>query len=124
VTYVAEDWREVRVTLPLNWRTRNYVDVVFGGSIYGAVDPIYMMMLIQILGEEFTVWDKAARIRFQKPGDRRLFARFHLPEAEIEAIRSLDPGERSDREYLVRLVDADGESYATVEKTVYVRRDS
>ncbi|HBE81322.1 MAG TPA: DUF4442 domain-containing protein, partial [Blastocatellia bacterium] len=40
VTYIADDWKEVRVKLPLNWRTRNYVGTIFGGSIYGAVDPI------------------------------------------------------------------------------------
>ena len=25
LTYIAADWSEVRVRLPLNWRTRNYV---------------------------------------------------------------------------------------------------
>jgi acyl-coenzyme A thioesterase PaaI-like protein len=50
VTYIAADWREVRIQLPLNWRTRNYVGTIFGGSLYGAVDPIYMIMLIKALG--------------------------------------------------------------------------
>ncbi len=45
ITYIAADWREVRVTLPLNWRTGNYVGTIFGGSMYGAVDPLYMVML-------------------------------------------------------------------------------
>ncbi|HEY7862904.1 MAG TPA: DUF4442 domain-containing protein, partial [Thermoanaerobaculia bacterium] len=39
MTYVSEDWREVRIRLPLSWRTRNYVGTIFGGSLYGAVDP-------------------------------------------------------------------------------------
>jgi hypothetical protein len=39
VTYIAEDFREMRVKLPLNWRTRNYVGTIFSGSLYGAVDP-------------------------------------------------------------------------------------
>ena len=38
--------------VPLNWRTRNYVGVIFGGSMYGAIDPLYMMMLINRLGDE------------------------------------------------------------------------
>jgi len=34
ITYVADDFREVRVKLPLSWRTRNYVGTIFGGSLY------------------------------------------------------------------------------------------
>ena len=68
VTYIASDFREVRVKLPLSWRTRNYVGTIYGGSLYGAVDGVYMVMLIRILGPEYIVWDKAATIRFRKPG--------------------------------------------------------
>src|SRR5215471_15876677 len=80
VTYIAADFREVRVKLPLSWRTRNYVGTIYGGSLYGAVDPIYMIMLIKVLGPRYTVWDKAAIIRFKRPGRETLFARFLLTE--------------------------------------------
>ena len=55
ITYIAADWREVRIRLPLSRRTRNYVGTIFGGSLYGALDPIYMIMLIKALGSEPTV---------------------------------------------------------------------
>ena len=70
VTYIAGDLREVHVELPLSWRTRNYVGTIFGGSIYAAVDPMYMVMLIRILGREYVVWDKAATIRFAWASER------------------------------------------------------
>ena len=123
VTYIAEDWREVRVRLPLSWRTRNYVGTIFGGSLYGAVDPIYMIMLIQILGPGYTVWDKAATIRFLKPGRATLFARFLLEEEEVREVRRLlDTRASIDRVYTVDLADAAGVVHASVEKTVYVRK--
>lgn len=50
ITCIASDWFEVRVRLPLSSRTRNYVGTIFGGSMYGAVDPVYMIMLIKALG--------------------------------------------------------------------------
>lgn len=107
VTHISPDWSRVEVKLPLNWRTRNYVDTIFGGSMYGAVDPIYMLMLIKRLGDDYTVWDKAAEIRFLQPGEETLHATFELPEGEIHEIRnSLSPGESLDREYAVELVDA------------------
>jgi hypothetical protein len=33
------------------------------------------------------VWDKAATIRFKKPGRGTLYARFVIPEEEIATIR-------------------------------------
>lgn len=125
VTYVASDFREVRVELPLSWRTRNYVGTIFGGSLYGAVDPVYMIMLIKILGPSYTVWDKAAAIRFRRPGRSTLSARFALDEEEIRTIRELAEKNSSiDRVYRVDLADAAGLVHASVEKTVYIRRNA
>ena len=125
ITYVRSDWREVRVRLPLNWRTRNYVGTIFGGSLYAAADPIYMIMLIKSLGPAYTVWDKSATIRFRKPGRSTLYARFLLEDAELDEIRRLLETEPSiDRVYVVELADADGTVHATVEKTIYIRKSS
>ncbi|MEF8839489.1 MAG: DUF4442 domain-containing protein [Haloarculaceae archaeon] len=68
VAHIAADWSTVRVAVPLNRRTKNYMGTIFGGSLYGAVDPVYAMMLIKRLGEGYEVWDKAARIEFRNPG--------------------------------------------------------
>ena len=123
VTYISGDFREVHVKLPLSWRTRNYVGTIFGGSLYGAVDPHYMIMLIKILGPGYVVWDKAATIRFRKPGRSTLFARFLIPDEEIAEIRRrLETEPSIDRVYKVDLTDADGVVHAAVEKTIYVRK--
>ena len=123
VTYVAGDYREIRIKLPLNWRTRNYVGTTFGGSLYGAVDPFYMIMLIKILGPDYVVWDKAASIRFRKPGRSALYARFLLEEAEIAAIKAAVAAAPSvDRAYKVELADAEGAVHAIIEKVVYIAR--
>lgn len=123
VTYIAADFKEVRVKLPLSWRTRNYVGTIFGGSLYAAVDPIYMIMLMRILGRDYVVWDKAASIRFRKPGRSTLYATFVVDDAEVEAIRAATAGgEPVDRVYTIDLKDAEGVVHATVEKVIYVRR--
>ena len=110
--------------LPLSWRTRNYVGTIFGGSLYGAADPMYMIMLIRNLGPAYTVWDKAASIHFRKPGRTTLFGRFVLEEAELREIRRLLETEPSiDRVYIVELADAEGTIHATIEKTIYIRHN-
>ena len=121
VIYIAGDWQKVRVKLPLNWRTRNYVGTIYGGSIYGSVDPIYMLMLMKILGPGYTVWDKAASIRFKKPGRETLFAEFVLDDEEIDEIKRLAATEKSiDRVYRLELKNEEGVVHAEIEKTVYI----
>lgn len=123
MTYIADDFRELRVKLPLSWRTRNYVGTIFGGSLYASIDPMYMIMLIQLLGPAYIVWDKAATIRFRKPGRTTLFATFHLEDAELDEIRNRTAnGEPIDRTYNVDLVDAEGVVHASVEKVIYIKR--
>jgi len=123
VTYIASDWREVHVQVPLSWRTRNYVGTIYGGSMYGGVDPIYMIMLIKILGPKYIVWDKAASIHFKKPGISTLSAKFAITEEEIHAIKeALVHAHSIERIYLVELVDAAGIVRAAVEKTLYIRK--
>ena len=123
VTFISSDYREIRVKLPLSFRSRNAVGTIFGGSMYGAVDPVYMIMLMRNLGRDFVVWDKAATIRFRKPGRTTLFATFRLDDAELDAIRAATAsGEPVDRTYNVELIDAEGTVHASIDKIIYVRK--
>ena len=123
IEYVSDDYAEIRVRVPLSWRTRNYVGTIFGGSLYGAVDPVYMLMLIKMLGRDYVVWDKAATIRFKRPGRTTLHARFVITPSEIAEIKAGLAGRKSiDRIYTVELVDDAGKLHAQVEKTIYIAR--
>lgn len=123
ITHVSPDLREIRLRLPLSLRTRNYVGTIFGGSMYAAVDPIYMVMLIENLGPGYQVWDKSARVRFRRPARKTLFARFALDEEELTAIRrAVDEEGRVDRTYRVELQSSEGTVHAEVEKVIHVRR--
>lgn len=123
VTFIRHDFMEARIELPLWWRTRNYVGTIFGGSIYGSVDPFYMLMLIKCLGRDYVVWDKAASIRFRRPGKTTLYATFQFDEALLDGIRQeLEAVEKLDRHFIVELKDAAGEVHAIVEKVVHVRK--
>jgi hypothetical protein len=60
---------------------RNYVGTQFGGSLYSMVDPFYMLMLMENLGRDYIVWDKAASIDFISPGKGPVYAEFHVDDA-------------------------------------------
>lgn len=124
VRYIAADYREVRLELPLTWRTYNYVGTIFGGSMFAAADPIYMIMLIKILGGGYTVWDKAGSIRFLKPGRSTLSGTFLVDEAATdEIVGSLERQRSIDRVFRVTLADAEGVPHAEIEKTIFIRKN-
>ncbi len=122
VKYISSDFREWHIEIPLSWRTRNYVGTIFGGSMYGAVDPVYMLMLIKNLGPSYEVWDKGANIRFRRPGRSTLHARCVLDEDQIRQIRELTTESPIDRDYSIDLTDETGTICATIEKTIHIRK--
>lgn len=121
VTFIADDYREIKVKIPLSWRTRNYVGTIYGGSMYAGIDPIYMLMLIKNLGENYIVWDKAAAIRFKRPGKETLFADFKITPEELDEIREILKTKKSvDRIYKVELKNKNGKVHCLIEKTLYI----
>ncbi len=123
VTRLDEDFRYIRVEMPLTKLNGNYVGTQFGGSMYAMTDPFYMLMLMQNLGTDYIVWDKAAKIEFLKPGRSRVTAEFRFSAEEIEAVRRhTESGEKYlfDKEVLIQ--DIHGELIARVTKTLYVRK--
>ena len=123
VLYISEDYYEMRVKIPLNWRTKNYVGTIYGGSMYAGIDPIYMLMLIKTLGKNYIIWDKAATIRFKRPGKETLFADFLLTQTELDEIKSILETQKSvDRIYNVELKDKNGKVHCVIEKTLYIAK--
>lgn len=89
VHVISADWRYVRVSLKLNIWTRNYVRTIFGGSLFSASDPFYMLMFYHNLAPEFVVWDKEALIKFRKPSRSKLTTEFIVTDQELEEVKKL-----------------------------------
>jgi len=118
----SADLRRFEVSMRLSLLNRNYVGTHFGGSLYSMCDPFFMLILMQALGPEFVVWDKAASIRFRRPGRGRVRATFEIPEDRIESIRgeAIAAG-KIEPVFQVEVVDDGGEVVAIVEKVLHVR---
>jgi acyl-coenzyme A thioesterase PaaI-like protein len=123
VTRMQPDMKAVDVEMKLRPWNRNYVGTHFGGSLYSMTDPFYMLMLIHNLGPEYIVWDKAATIRFRKPGRGTVRAEFRLSENQIQEIRDkLKTQEKLEPVFTVEVKDNEGVVIAEVEKLLHVRR--
>ena len=87
VTNVTDDLLAVRVRIPISYKNKNYVGSVFGGSLFSATDPVLMIQLLQILGNDYVVWDKEAAIKFLKPLRENGYVDFILTVDEIAQIK-------------------------------------
>ncbi|MGH9571101.1 MAG: DUF4442 domain-containing protein, partial [Candidatus Angelobacter sp.] len=94
-----------------------------GGSLYSMCDPFFMLMLMNILGPGYIVWDKAAAIRFKRPGKGLVKARFEIPAEMVRDIRAAaDANGKVEPEFQVQITDSEGNVVAEVDKLLYVRR--
>jgi acyl-coenzyme A thioesterase PaaI-like protein len=120
---VAPDFREITVQMRLRWYNRNYFNTHFGGSLYAMVDPFYCLMLVQILGKAYIVWDQAAQIEFLKPGRGTVTAEFRIGAEQVdEIVAQTADGRKFLSVYPVDVRDASGETIARINKTLYIRR--
>ncbi len=119
----AADLRTFEVRMKLNRFNRNYVGTQFGGSLYSMCDPFFMLILAEALGRGYIVWDKAATIRFRRPGRGTVRATFHIPPERIAEIRvAADAQGKIEPTFEVAVLDDAGEVVAEVEKLLYVRK--
>lgn len=119
---VADNFRFARVEMPLTFYNRNYVGTHFGGSLYSMCDPMYMLLLLNALGNEYIVWDKAASIEYIKPAKTTVSADFVISDDLIEKLQSLQPDEKTVFDLSVDVKDTSGDVVARVVKTEYVKR--
>jgi len=115
--------KAIDVEMKLRFWNANYVGTHFGGSIYAMTDPFYMLMLIANLGRDYIVWDKAASIRYRKPGKGPVRAEFRLNDEQLDDIREkLKTLPKYEPVFQVEVKDESGELVAVVEKLLHVRK--
>ena len=125
VTRQDKDLRAIDVEMRLRPWNRNVMGVHFGGSLFAMADPFYMAMLTTNLGPEFVVWDKAASIRFRKPGVGKVRAEFRLTGERLEEIRAaVERHGLYDSLFLVGVKDDAGGVVAEVERVIYCAKRS
>jgi len=123
VKRLAPDWKSIDVEMKLRRWNSNYVGTHYGGSLYSMTDPFYMLMLIECLGKDYIVWDKAATIRFKRPGKRTVSAAFRLSDQQIDEIKqALTSQDKIEPAFVVQVKDESGLVVAEVEKLLHVRR--
>jgi hypothetical protein len=123
IDHVSKDFMEIDVSLKLTFWNKNYVGTAYGGSLYSMTDPFYMLMLINLLGKGYIVWDKAASIRFKRPGTSKVYAQFRLtPEKLNEFKEELKEKNKIEPVLTVLVKDSEGTVIAEVDKVIYIKK--
>lgn len=123
VVEIGDGFHHARVRLRRHWFNRNYFGTHFGGSLYGMTDPFFALLIVERLGREFVVWDKAAEIEFVAATREDVFADFAVDDALIqELVAAAADGSKVLRWLAVEVQTAAGQVVARVRKQIYVRR--
>ncbi len=122
VKHVSPDMKAIDVEMKLRWWNANYVGTQFGRSLFAMTDAFYMLMLMANLGRDYIVWDKAASIRYRKPGKGTVRAEFRLSDSQLNDIRErLKTLPKYEPTYIVEVKDEQGTVIAEVDKLLYIR---
>lgn len=123
IVSISDDFRFVKITLKLRWWNKNANRTQYGGSIFSLTDPVYSLMLMGILGQQYFIWDKQASINFIQPGDSDLTADFVISEQCIDAIKqATEYGDKYFPSFTVNVLNNKGELVSQVQRTLYVRK--
>lgn len=123
VRYFNADYTEIVVQMKMRFWNKNYVGTHFGGSLYSMTDPFYMLMVMQNLGKNYIVWDKASTIKYILPAKGTVYATFKLSLDKIESIRNqLKNSDKVEPEFSVEIKDEDGQTVAFVTKVLHISK--
>jgi|TARA_B110000037_G_scaffold148307_1_gene167527 hypothetical protein len=119
---ISKDMLCIAIKLPISYKNKNYVNSIFGGSMFSATDPIAMTQLISILGDNYVVWDKSSEIFFKRPAKENLYATFTFTEDEIQAIKDRIASEKEITITKIILLTSKDQTitYCEVHKVIYI----
>lgn len=123
VTFISDDFTQLTVQLKLHLRTRNLVGTIYGGSMYASTDPMFMLMLLEILGPDYVVWDKGCTIKFKRPATGLIESKFIITQEMLEDLHKnvATAGEYSFT-WKTDFRDRNNQVYCEFDKVLYVAK--
>ncbi len=88
VLALDEQWRQVRILLPLEPQNLNPGGTLFGGAMASLADPIAALACAQRF-PDYTVWTKRLQLDFLRPGNEDLILQFDFPDELHQQIETI-----------------------------------
>lgn len=117
----GDNWRQVRIKLPLTFFTRNMGKSMFGGCQASLADPIPAIACAHVF-PDYSVWTRNLSLDFQRTGLTDLELRFEFdPDIEAAIREDLRERNRSTPSFEFGFYDGDGNLCTQVHNTVAIR---
>ncbi len=121
VTNVLPGFWRVDIKIPISYKNRNFAGTIFGGSLFSATDPIYVVQLLQIIGKGYIVWDKSSIVKFKRPANEDAYASFIFNENEVAEIkRKVASDGETEILKTVLISNKEGKVFCEINKTIYI----
>lgn len=118
---LSEDWRHIRIRLPLNAVSRNMGGGMFGGFQASLADPIAALSCARLFPGH-SVWTRHMEIDFQREGRTDLELRFVFdPAIEVQIREDLSRKGRSTPCFEYAYYMTDGTCCTVIKNTVAIR---
>ncbi|HET7396283.1 MAG TPA: DUF4442 domain-containing protein [Gammaproteobacteria bacterium] len=118
---MSDNWRHIRIRLPLNAFSRNLGGTMFGGSQAALADPIAALACARVF-PGYSVWTRAMALDFRKGGDTDLELRFDLSPGQEAAIAAeLAANGRATPTFEYGFYLQDGTQCSLIRNTVAIR---
>ncbi|MFN3785488.1 MAG: PaaI family thioesterase [Thiothrix sp.] len=121
VLALENDWRHIRIRLPLTWAARNMGGSMFGGFQASLADPIAPLACAKVF-PDYHVWTRHLSVDFIRPGVTDMELRFDFPPEQEATIRAeLKQRNRSTPSFTYGLYDCHGHLCTKVVCVVAIR---
>jgi len=121
VIEMEDDWRLVRLRLPLNVFSKNMGDAMFGGYQASLADPIAALACVKRF-PGYSVWTRAMHIDFIREGNSDLELRFKFDDNVFQQIeQDLEKNDRSTPTFHYAYYRSDGKICSNITNTVAIR---
>ena len=121
VLEISDNWRTVRIRLPLTQISRNMGGFMFGGFQASLADPVAALACARNF-PDYAVWTRALKLDFLHEGRTDLELRFHFDPQQEEVIRrELAQRGRSNPVFEFGYYLADGTLCTRIFNTVAIR---
>lgn len=119
----SQDMSSIDVQMKMKPWNKNYVGTHYGGSLYSMTDPFYMLMLMNLLGKNYIVWDKSATIRYKIPAKGTVYAHFQVTQEQLEQFRrEVEETNKCEAEFVVEIKSSEGVTICVVKKIIHISR--
>jgi len=117
----SDDWRHVRIKLPLTWATKNAAGNMFGGTQSTLADPVPAITCVKNF-PGYRVATKHLALEFLRVGSSDLILHFDLSDEQANQIaQELRENQRSTPCFEMHYVREDGQICTKIRNTIAIR---